>query len=194
MIALLLAAAIAQGAAPAPPSAAALALARAASDIPPMPAALRQAEAQLVYRLMNTLTRRGPGCDALVPACRAAAERIARDAAPATLAARRALRDGWRAIVIDETMTPDEIAAAMRFAATPAGRSFMRALTVLEKPDEASPALQQRLARAMMAGRDARDDERLFDRFFEATASLPRRKLPPVPPPPRPSPPPASKP
>lgn len=176
-----------------PPSASALALARLVSHGEPAAERLAKTAEGVTHRLLNTFTRRGAGCDPKVPSCLAAAQRIAREQAPIILAANKEARDEWRAIIMDETMTASEIAAATVFVATPAGRSFARALTLLEAPGDASPTLQRRLAIAMMKGRPS-PEQGMFDRFYDLTVDLPRRSLPLVPPPPQPSPSPAAKP
>lgn len=186
MIAFLLAIA-AQVTAPVEPSAAALALAKTTRDEAFDPAIVKRAEEGLAVTLFTTIPAwRGAGCDPQLPACRAAAERIAREAAPAVLAARRDLSDQVLAIVIDDAMTPEEIGAATRFAQTPAGRSFGRALLLLGNPSAVTPGLSQKLAQVMMTAPRAIEQRALIDRFYDATASLPRRTLPLAPPPPQP--------
>lgn len=189
----LLLAAAAQATAPAAtamPSAAALALATATRDEPFDPAVLKRTEEGLASNLLTTIPAwRGAGCDPQLPACRAAAERIAHEAAPAALAARRDLSDRILALVIDETMTADEIGAASRFAGTPAGRSFARVLLLIGNPSAIKPGLSQKLASAVMSAPAALRQREMINRFHDDTAGLPRRSLPLAPPPPQPSPP-----
>lgn len=184
ILAVLLAAAMpAAGASPA-----ATALAEALTPAEPSGAAI-DATAQALARTLRTSmsAARGRPCDQTVPACAAAAERFAREEAPSVLAQRRAVRVAMQAAVIDETMTPIEIAAAIAFARTPAGQALGRAFG--RDPASLSPAARERLGRILMQPPVPDGRRSLLDRFYDATEGLPRGALPMVPPPPMPSPP-----
>ncbi len=172
------------------PSAAALSLARS-TGIGPLGLTSRlspeQAAAALSNRLLHTVeASRGARCDPQVPECRAAADRIAHEAAPALIAERREAAARMVAVIFDDSMTPEEMRAAAAFAATPAGRSFARAVSLAADPGAAPPALQQRLMVAL--ARPGMGDGRLLERFYDETKQLPRARLV-APPPPMPSPP-----
>lgn len=178
-----------------------LAQAPATPATPPSPAALElahalggwsgiadntveEARATLARKLLTTHPAwRGAGCDPGNQGCRAAAERIAAEAAPALIASRRAVADGMLAIMLQERMSADQIRAATAFVGTPAGKALAAALLDAGRPTRLPPATQQRVM-AVMAEAGALNDRTLLERFFDETKSLPRGRAPMAPPPP----------
>ncbi len=166
------------------PSAEALALARALGPIGWVQAApdLGEFTEGLTGRLLNTqLASRGPGCDAQDPRCRGVAQRLAREAAPARMAAMRAVRIKLVAYMIEDRLKPDEIAAAQAALATPGGAALQQALAAAADPSRISPETMQRAQ--VMLGTETPNETDLFERFYDATRDLPRtqRRIPPPP-------------
>ena len=164
----------------------ATALAEALIEAQPSSAAV-DAMAQTLARnlLSSTAAARGRPCDRELPACRAAAERLAREEAPIVLAYRRAARVQMQAVLIQETMSPQEITASAAFARTSAGKALVRAIG--RDSSTLSPAAQQTLGRILMRPIAPDGRRSLLDRFYDATEGLPRGEFRVVPPPPMPS-------
>lgn len=175
---------------PAPPSPAAVALAHALGGWPGIAdTTVEQARGTLARKLLSThIAWRNVGCDPENDGCRAAAERIAAEAAPAVVASRRSVADRMLAIMLEERMSADEIRAAAGFVGTSAGKAMAAALLDAGHPARLPPAMQRRVM-AVMAEAGAVNDRALLDRFFDETKSLPRRAAPIAPPPPVSSPP-----
>ena len=166
------------------PSAEALALARSLGPIGWVQAApdLGEFTEALTGRLLNTqLAARGPGCEAQDPRCRAAAQRLAREAAPARMAALRAVRVKLVAYMIEDRLKPDEIAAAQAALATPGGAALQQAFAAAADPSRLSPETMQRAQ--LMMGVETPSETDLLERFYDATRDLPRtqRRIPPPP-------------
>lgn len=163
------------------PSAEALALARSLGPIGWGQAApdLGEFTEGLTDRLLNTqLAARGPGCEAQDPRCRAVAQRLAREAAPARMAALRAVRVKLVAYMIEDRLKPDEIAAAQAALATPGGAALQQAFAAAADPSRLSPETMQRAQ--LMMGAETPSETDLFERFYDATRDLPRtqRRIP----------------
>lgn len=171
------------------PSSASLQLARNIPDNSVADAERRRAEEGIKHNLLTTTAAwRGAGCDPQSPACVAAAEKLAREEAPALLAARRDISDQVRAIVFDRTMSAADIRSATAFLGTPAGRSFSRSLLLSTDFTKMPPDLLTLLSKVILNAGAATFSKGLTDRFYDATAALPRRTLPMAPPPPQPTP------
>lgn len=145
----------------------------------------QQAET-LEHVLINTiLAWRGVGCDPKVTACREAAKRISREAAPGFWEERRAAAERVVAIVLDARMTEAQMRAATAFAKRPEGQALVTALLAADSLETLPPEMQARVMKAMRASAGL-GTTALSERFFDETKSLPRGTLH-APPPPRPS-------
>lgn len=165
---------------------AATALAEALIDAQPSSAAMDVMTQTLSRNLLSSMAAaRGRPCDRELPTCRAAAERLAREEAPLVLADRRAARVQMQAVLIEETMSPQEIAAATAFARTSAGNALGRALG--RDSSTLSPTARERLGRVLTRPVAPEGRRSLLDRFYDATEGLPGGELRFVPPPPTPS-------
>jgi hypothetical protein len=136
--------------------------------------------------LQSQYAPRGTPCDQKVPACREAAARIAHDAAMQVVKDQQAERATVLAFVIDDEMKAADIAQAMRFAETPVGKSLAAALTQSDRPQTLRPELRARISEVLSSQSHAAESAKIFDRFYDETANLPRGTLPPAPPPPPP--------
>jgi hypothetical protein len=138
--------------------------------------------------LLNTWAAwRGAPCDRANEQCQAAAEHIAREVAPKLVAERRATAEQARAILIEDKMSPQAIRTTVSFLSTEDGKAFGSVLEAMIDPTTASKSAQERLA--SLALKPTTLFEGLTDRFYNATAKLPRaplRSVPASPPPPPP--------
>ena len=88
-------------------------------------------------------------------------------------------------------MKPEAIRAASAFLRSEAGGELRGALEALTDPTKASKDTQERMAAQMHRG--SRLQQGLTDRFYDATAKLPRAPMRSVPAPPPPPPPPRAR-
>ena len=142
----------------------------------------------LAGNMLNTISTRGPGCDPKLEACRAAATRVAKEAATQIVADRKAALLRLAALVFEHTMDVEERQAAEAFVKTGPGQALAASLRMVVDPRTLPSAVAREL-RTTLAGSSLREND-LYESFFEATKDLPRAPLPLLPPPPTMPPPP----
>ena len=171
---------------PPPPSRSALALAEAVVG-PTDPKSLEEIADRLIADILGArLASRGPGCDQRLPACRAAAEAIARESAPAFAAQARRQRVRVMAFVFDARMMPEAIERSVTFLDTKAGRGFASAVADLSDGRRLPEPLRTQIFELSMSGAMPEDVSvaTLAGRLHDRTRDLPRGAPLIAPPPP----------
>jgi hypothetical protein len=140
------------------------------------------AKTQAENLLHVTLPGRGPGCDPDVPACQAAAQRLARKAVHAFLEEQRAASEVTVAIIFDSELTVEEMREAAAYLKTTSGKSFARSMGFTIDPSSAPQALRSKLfSRLLHSAPFPLID--IAELLYEETRELPRSRVvaPPAP-------------
>ncbi|WP_375394591.1 hypothetical protein [uncultured Sphingomonas sp.] len=130
----------------------------------------------LAVQIRNThLAYRGQGCDQHVAACRAAADEVARDAAPAIAEQQREARARSVAIIFSSQMSEADIRSSLGFLKSSSGQKFATAVAASNDFRSLPQAAQLRLTEQMLTpSASAISISTLAERFYDRTRGLPR--------------------
>ncbi len=133
------------------------------------------------------LAYRGPGCEPALAACRAAAEEVAREAAPVVAAEARNGQVKRMAMIFDATMDAGAMKDSIDFLKTASGRQFATAMMRGSDIRTLPADVLARLAEMSIMPRSETRLSTLAEQFYDRTRNLPRQTRSMAPPPPMPS-------